>query len=522
MIDVGRGFDVLIRNGTVIDGSVAARPERLDVGIADGRITALGSFPDAAAETVVDAQGLVVAPGFIDPHTHVEAALVAQGVDAIAPALQGITTCLLGADGFGWAPLREDQAADLWSSSAGLYGSWPGFAVRTVEAYLAQFAGRSIVNVLPQVPHAAVRFATIGWAGRAATSAEVGTMSTLAEAWLDAGAAGLSLGLDYIPAAGADLAELQALVRTVAARHRGIAVHLRYEALGRRRALTEMLELARAFDVPLTIAHEVVDDESSELLARAMADVELAVESYLYPAACTQLAIFVPRDQQVGGPHALADRLRRQRAVRDQVGATLGRRLDESYASGERLVIAGSIESGLVGAELSELARAARQSVGAYAARLLADDPGVLLVIHRGDAGTYEDVVRATAGFPGMIVASDGVYAGQRPHPRGYGTFPRIFRYVVRQLGAMSMPQAIHAMTGRPARQYRIPDRGLVRLGLVADLVVFDADNISDQATWEDPRFPATGIDRVFVSGVEVVRSGQPTGLRPGVVLAAA
>ena len=282
-------FSVLIAGGTVVDGS-GAPAYRADLGLRGDTIAASGDLGAASAELTIDARGLTVSPGFVDVHVHSELALL-HGRDRLAGARQGITTNLLAPDGFGWAPLDASAGAELFAYTAPLYGNpqveacWP-----TIDAYLDRFTGATPLNVLPQVPHCAVRMAVMGWEARHPTGAELTAMEEGTRAWLDAGAAALCLGLDYQPSANASFEELVRLCRVTAQRGGIYAAHQRYGHLGRPLAWRETIELAKASGCPVHVSHERIDGESAAALEQVDREgVDLSFESYLYPAGMTHL-----------------------------------------------------------------------------------------------------------------------------------------------------------------------------------------------------------------------------------------
>lgn len=514
-------FDLLIVDGTLVDGTAAAVPYRADVGVLRGRIAAIGNLDGATGDETIEASGSIVAPGFIDPHTHVETALLTDGLDALAPVLQGVTTCLTAPDGFGWAPLLESQARDLWTATTGIHDPWPDdLRTESIGAYLDAFGARTTVNVLPQVPHAAVRYAIAGWDAGVVTGRRLDRMRGLARDWMDAGATGLAVGLDYEPGARADADELAALCDVVTERGGTIAAHIRYQDAGRAAAWDEMAQLGRRTGVGVVIAHETLDEEGAALLKRGQELTDISIETYLYPASSTHLAMFVSVADRIGGARAIAERLRHS-GERVRIETELRVRLEHELAAGQQIVFAWSTDEDRIGRDLAVEAEREHADIGAFAASVLRDDPDALFVFHGPGSDAATDAAVRTIADPATIVASDGIYRQGRTHPRGYGTFPRILRVAVREWNAITLPQAIHAMTGRTAARYRVPERGVLATDMHADLVVFDPVAVTDRATWLEPRIAPRGISHVIVDGEVVVHDGRATGARPGRVLAA-
>ncbi|MEX2541686.1 MAG: amidohydrolase family protein [Trueperaceae bacterium] len=329
-------FDVLIQGGEVVGGERHDRPERADVGINGGRIQAVGDLANAAAARVIDASGLTIAPGFIDVHVHSEIALLG-GKHRHAGLLQGVTTQLMAPDGFGWAPLGSADAAALWDT---LYFSvgmrQPRSEFPTVESYLSLFDRGIPGNLVPQVPHCALRTATVGWDNRGPTSSELERMKELVAQWMDAGAVSLCLGLDYQPSAFATTDELIELAKTTREMGGIYAAHIRYNRLGREGAWRETLEVSRRAEIPVHVSHEVVDDLSEAMLADGD---DITFESYLYPAKCTHLTTVLPSWAQEDGAPGLRDRLK-DWAFRYEISSHLEEHFSSSLAKGESAVFA--------------------------------------------------------------------------------------------------------------------------------------------------------------------------------------
>jgi N-acyl-D-amino-acid deacylase len=512
-------FDTIIRHGHVVDGTGSPGLDA-DIGILGDRIAAVDQLDGATATDVIDATGAVVAPGFIDVHVHSELALLG-GSHLYGAVFQGVTTQLLAPDGFGWAPLAPEPARELWDYTRFAYGEepvtpdWP-----TIAAYLDRFPGHTPANVVPQVPHCAVRLAVMGWDARPANDDELEQMRALTRAWLEAGAVCLNLGLDYQPSAFADLRELVELSKVAREYDAIYAAHLRYTDYGRAGAWREIMEIGRQADIPVHVSHESVDEITRPLLVEAAERCDLTFESYIYPAGCTHLAMMLPIADQAGGTEGIRARLANP-ADRKRMRAHLHQTLTTANAAGERAVFVATQTGRYIGMSITEAAAQAGESLGDFALHVLdEEDPYALMVYHRG--GTPERqaaIARETVRHPRMMVASDGVYHGPSGHPRGYGCFARILRHAVRETGAVTLEEAVRKMSGFPAERFRIKERGLLRPGYGADVVIFDPETVADRATWDDPFRPAEGIARVIVNGATVVEAGKPTGALPGQVL---
>jgi N-acyl-D-amino-acid deacylase len=512
-------LDLLIHGGTVVDGT-GSPGFAADVGIRGDTIVALGSLSDATAARRIDATNRTVTPGFIDPHVHSETALRGND-DRYGSVQQGVTTHLTSPDGFGWAPLDGAQSAQLWRAYAFATGQ-PDFkpSWRTIESYLEAFAGRTPVNVVPMAPHQAIRFAALGWDTRAPTTEELGRMEDLTRAWLDAGAVGINTGLDYPPAAHSTTDELVALARVVASGGGVYASHMRYQGIGRAAAFREAAEIGRRAGIPIRVSHESIDDESEPIVDEARRDIDLTIDWYVYPAGSSHLMVWLPPEEQVGGVDGLLARLR-DPDTRRRLAALLEQRLQESWATGAREYFSATRTGRHIGRSIAEVAAERGRSVGETAVELLEQEsPDALLVFRRGMSDeAFDGLARRTVAHPAYTVASDGVYHGQLPHPRGYGCYARFLRRWVRETGSIDLATGIRLMTGATADRFRIRDRGRLAEGLAADVVVFDASTVADGATWEQPRLPPIGIDAVVVNGVVAIADGRPTGQLPGRVV---
>lgn len=514
-------FDVIIRNGTVVDGT-GEPARRADVGIRGDRIEAIGDLRAAGAGEEIDATGRVVSPGFIDVHVHSEAQLAdSENRMRYGSVLQGVTTHLTAPDGFGWAPLDHEGASQLWQSTLFANGhvdlalDWP-----TASEYLAIFEGTTPVNVVPQIPHCAVRYRAMGWAPRAATDDELDAMRETTREWLEAGAVALCLGLDYQPSAFADTRELVELSKIAAEYGAIYAAHVRYNDLGRPEAWRETMEIGERAGIPVHISHEHVTEETRPLLDEAAQRCDLSFESYLYPAGCTHLALTLPIWAQAGGPDGIRETLK-DPEKRARVREFLEQGRLAPNPNGDRAIFIDTPSGRYIGQSLEEAAGSEGMGIGDFAIRMLEEEhPYALMIYLRGTPpDELAAINRETIQHPAMMVASDGMYHGASAHPRGFGCFAAVLRRDVRETGAVTLEAAVRKMSGFPAERFRIRDRGLLKEGYGADVVIFDPETVADRATWEEPRLEPVGIDRVMVNGRTVVVGGQPTDALPGRVL---
>lgn len=513
-------FDRIVAGGEVVDGSGDRPRFRADVGIVDGRIAAIGDLGDAETVERIDATGALVAPGFIDAHVHSEAAFLLGDPDRFGSSLQGVTTHLTAADGFGWARLPRHHARSLWRLSESIYGQPDGFEPYwpTISAYKAAFAGRLPVNLALQVPHHAVRAEVMGLEQRVATDEELAAMVSVTEAWMDEGAVGIGLGLDYIPGGFSDERELEALATVVARRGGALQAHARFTELGLEGAWEEMLRVGRATGIRVNVSHSTFDEAVLELIAREAVNVDLANDTYLYPAGCTHLLYAIPTVHQQDLDKFL-DGLKDPRR-RAQAQAHFDRSMAQPGREA-RMTIGASRSGRFDGWTLADLAAKWGVRPARAALDLVEQESGDVLIVYGQNVPDeqFSEQIRMTLEFDHAMIASDGIYRGKRTHPRGFGAFVRVLGRFARDENMLSIEQAVHRMSGLPAERYGIRSRGLVAEGLAADLVVFDPTTVNDAATWLEPRLEPVGVRYVLVNGVTVVDHGVLTGAEPGVVI---
>lgn len=510
-------LDLLIRDGLVVDGT--GRPAvRADVAVEDGRIRAVGLMPHAEADRVLDAAGRVVSPGFLDLHSHSELALLADPFNP--PKLeQGFTFELLGQDGLSVAPLSPGAVAATRQALAGLVGDPEGidWGWRSVDDFLGR-VDRLGLSAGYLVPHAQVRRLAMGEDDRAPTPDELCEMRRLLREGLEQGAFGFSTGLIYPPNSYAATAELVALGEEVAAAGGIFAVHLRSEGAGIESALDEMLEVARRSGCRLHVSHLKLAgapnfgklDWLVRRLEGARAEgLEVTCDQYPYAAGSTVMTALVPAWALAGGPTALLRRLE-DPADRARVHAEMAAR-GEGPVGGFADVVVSDLQgapldrAAFIGKALPDIAAALGVDPAAAVVDLLRETRLAASIIIHNQA---EPIVQSLLPLRFRSVGSDGLMFGS-PHPRAYGTAPRLLGRYVREERRLSLEEAVHSLTGRAADHIGLTDRGRVLPGLRADLVVFDADTIIDRATYETPMERPAGIDYVVVGGAVVVAGGR-------------
>ncbi|PRX46761.1 N-acyl-D-amino-acid deacylase [Prauserella shujinwangii] len=521
-------MDIVLRGARVADGTGA--PEYLgDVGVREGRIAAVGGPGTLTGRRVVDATGLVLAPGFVDMHSHSDLRVLAEP-DHLAKVSQGVTTEVLGQDGLSYAPVDDRTLDALRAQLAGWNGDPPGFDWnwRSVGEYLDRLDEGIAVNAAYLVPQGTVRMLTVGWAGRPATEPELDTMRELVARGMREGAFGMSSGLTYTPGMYADTAELVALCEVVGALGGFHDTHHRGYGAGALAAYAEMIEVSRRAGCPLHLAHATMNfpvnaGRAPELLAlldEAIADgCDISLDSYPYLAGATYLSALLPSWAAEGGQEATLARLsdpdtrERIRIELEETGSDGAHGVPVDWSAIEINGVRDPAHAHLVGRSVAESARAEGTTPARlYFDVLVAERLGTSCLMHVG----HEDNVRAIMRHPAHTGGSDGLLVGDRPHPRAWGTFPRYLGRYVRELGVLSLTECVAHLTGRAARRLGLTDRGLVRAGHAADLVLFDPDTVADTATFAEPRRRATGIPYVFVNGVAAIDDGRPTGALAG------
>ncbi|MER8088046.1 amidohydrolase family protein [Streptomyces sp. NPDC058316] len=533
-------MDLVIRDALVVDGT-GTPARRADVAVDDGRIAEIhpehAPGPRPTARRTLDADGLALSPGFVDMHAHSDLALL-RDPDHSAKAAQGVTLEVLGQDGLSYAPVDDRTLAEVRRAITGWNGGAPedtdlDFDWRTVGEYLDRldrnFDGRGIaVNAAYLIPQGTVRMYAMGWEDRPATEAELTRMKELVAQGMADGAVGMSSGLTYTPGMYADDAELTELCRVVAEHGGYYCPHHRSYGAGALDAYAEMVRLTRNAGCALHLAHATMNFGVNEgrapdllaLLDDALdAGADISLDTYPYTPGCTTLVAMLPSWASEGGPEAVLARL-----ADDATAERIRHHLEVLGSDGchgvpiewDTIEISGVSVPGLadhVGRTVAESARLRGEAPWVTARRLLVDDRlGSTILQHVGHEENVRQIMRHRVHTGG----SDGILQGDKPHPRAYGTFPQYLGRYVRELGILSLEECVAHLTSRPAKRLRLADRGYVREGYRADLVLFDPETVAAGSTFEQPRTLPVGIPHVLIDGRFVIEDGRRTQVLAG------
>lgn len=519
-------YDLLISGGRVVTGR--GNPWfQADVAVVSGSVVRIGRLAGAEAKRHVDAHGCYVTPGFIDAHSHSDLYLLAEPT-AEAKTMQGVTTENVGMDGMSVAPINEADIGDWRTHLSGLAGSPPvDWSWRSFADYLDVIDGvRTSDNVSSYVGLGTMRLMVMGMASRPAEAAEVERMRVLACSAMEEGARGISSGLIYPPSQYQSLNEVVQIATAVHAYNGIYNVHIRSEGDGLIDSVAEVVEIGRQSGIPVVITHfKAMGRRNWGLSEKTLAMVDAAraqgidvtLEQYPYVAASTMFHAVIPPWHHAQGPQALVKALREDR---ESIKRDISERIDwENWASNngwENIVVSSVVSEAnkrYEGKNVAEIARMRGLDDACDAALdILADeDLAVGMVVFCMD----EDDVTRIMRHPTVSFITDGLLGG-KPHPRVYGTFPRILGRYVREQGVLGLEDAVRKMTSSPAEKLRLPRKGVLAEGYDADICVFQPDSVSDNATFDDPRQYSSGIRHVLVNGVLVVDQGGHTGARPG------
>lgn len=506
-------FDLLIRDGVIVDGTRSAR-FRGDIGIRGDRITAVGSLGDAEAAETRNAAGCVVAPGFVDVHNHSDGWMLKQPLQS-SKTLQGFTSEVLLLDGIGYAPVNEQTWREWVFYLRALDGlrldEYEGW--NSLEEFMNRLDRQTTQNALMHVPYANVRSMYCGFGAAAPDEGQQRQIESEIRSGMEAGAVGLSSGLDYIVQCFASTDELVAACRVVAEYGGLYATHIRYK-LGMIPALNEALAIARKSGVALHVSHlkAIRGSTAEEILAwvdKAAREVPLSFDVYPYMPGCTMLNYLLPYDVWIDGPIAALGKLNQP-----EIREAFRERLASYKLDLDGIQIAwlpGKENSGAQGMLLSEyVASTGKPAEEALLNLLIEERLAVLCVYLEGN----DDLIDPFLKHDLYMMGSDGILAeGGMVHPRQFGSAARLLGRCVRERALFSLEDAVYKLSGHAAEKFGLKDRGQIREGAFADLVIFDEERVADNATYKQPQQAATGIRDVLVNGCDVVRDSEPLSL---------
>ncbi len=517
--------DIIIKNGYIVDGT-GSPWYRGDVSITQGRIDEVGQVHQTEGE-IIDAAGFIVAPGFIDIHTHSDTTLPVNPY-AESKIRQGVTTEVTGNCGNSSAPIKNEAVDEIRAKfeNLGLQIPW-----RSMKEHLQFINDQGCsVNYAALIGHGTVRKSVVGYANREATPLEIQEMKNLIQEAMSEGAFGISTGLIYPPGCYTNTEELIELSK-IAARMGGIYVsHIRDEGANVLEAGQEAVFIGQETSIPVHWSHvkaagSKIWGTSSKILALMENSrehgIDISGDLYPYEATSTGLSMFLPKWAHDGGRNSLLERLKTP-SIREQLKDEINQRRS-TRGTWEHIVIASVLKERnkhYEGLDVASISAKLNMDPVEFVIDLLADENGEVGMI---SFAMCDDDIRTLLKHPLIMIGSDGnslspqgVLGNGRPHPRHYGTFPRVLGHYVRDEKVISLENAVKKMTSLPAWRLGIRDRGILLPGLAADITIFDPDKIADQATYLNPHQFPVGIHHVIVNGKVTIREGEHTGAKAG------
>lgn len=522
-------FDVLISNGNIIDGSGNAA-YRADIGIMSDSIAAIGDLGKARGKTEIDAEGLTVAPGFINMLSWSVESLIEDG-RSLGDICQGVTLEVLG-EGDSWGPWSESMKREMKASQGDIKYDieWT-----TLGEYLEYLEKRGVsTNIASFVGTSTLRIHVVGYDDRPPSTAEMDSMKLLVRQAMEEGAIGVSSALEYIPASFASTEELAELCR-VAEEYDGMYIsHIRNEDETFLESIDDFLKIPAATGIRAEIYHlkqvgrtnwHKLDGAIAKIDSARAAGLQITADMYNYPASSTGLGILMPEWVQEGGFEKWVTRLK-DPAVRKVVGDEIIKTILRKQGTPEKVLVIGFNTDSLKylqGKTLAEIAAMRGKSPQETVMDLVIDDNSNVSAVF---FSMSEDNLRKQIAQPWMMFGSDGksmapegVFLKSATHPRAYGNFARLLGKSVRDEQVITLEEAVRRLTSLPASTMKIARRGALKEGYYADVVVFDPAKIQDHSTFENPHQLSTGMSHVFVNGVQVLRDGEHTGATPGRVV---
>jgi len=525
-------FDVIIRGGTVYDGT-GAEPKHADVAIRADRIAGVGDFAAAHAKTVIDANGLAVAPGFINMLSWSNESLIQDGRSQ-SEIRQGVTTEIMG-EGESMGPVNDRVREHMLREQSDIKYEikW-----NTLAEYLRYLETRGVsCNVASFIGATTIRENVIGFEDKAPTPKQLDEMRELVRKEMEAGALGIGTSLIYPPAFYAKTEELIELCK-VAAKYQGRYIsHMRSEGNQLLEALDELIRISREAGIPAEVYHikaagqqnwPKIDDLLSRIEAAQKEGLKITADMYTYTAAGTGLDACLPPWTEDGGYPALFKRLR-DPATREKIGAEVSKDSDEwenlyiGAGSPDKILLFGFKSDKLkplTGKSLAEVAKMRGRDPITTIMDLIVEDESRIGAVYflMSEKNVKKELAKPWISFGSdeASQAPEGVFLKSNPHPRAYGNFARILGKYVRDEKVIPLVEAVRRLSGLPASNLGLDHRGFIQEGMFADTVIFDPATIADRATFEKPHQYAVGVKHVFVNGVQVLRDGEHTGAKPG------
>lgn len=519
-------YDVLIKNGRIFDGS-GSPCFTGDIGINADTIAVIGEIKKGSAELTIDAEGLAVAPGFINMLSWAVESLIEDGRSQ-ADIRQGVTLEVMG-EGESWGPLNDNMKKDLKASQAHIKYDieWT-----TLGEFLEYLEKRGVsTNIASFVGTATLRIHTVGYDNRPPTIAELDSMKLLLSQAMEEGAIGVSSALEYVPAAFANADELTTLCK-VAASYDGMYIsHIRDEGDLFLESLDELINTSREANIRSEIYHfkqvgtsnwNKLDDAVRKIDSARSAGIYITADMYNYTASSTGLDLIMPDWVQEGGFSKWTERLKDPK-IRKIAGHDIRDAIISKTGSPEKILMVGFNNDSLkylIGKNLAEISELRKKPYWVTVMDLVIDDGSRCSAVY---FSMSEENIKKQMALPwmsfcsdGMSGSTDGVFLESGTHPRAYGNFARLLGKYVRDEKVMPLEEAIHKLTSLPAGNMKISKRGALKTGYFADVVIFDPEKIQDHATFEYPQQYSTGMKHVFVNGIQVLKDGEHTGAKPG------
>jgi len=522
------GIDFILKDGFIIDGSRDGTPTEADIAVEGDRIKTIGQLSGVDAKKTISVEGLCVCPGFIDVHAHSEFTLLADG-RAEGKIHQGVTTEINGNCGMSAAPLYGDalEHRDRELEELGIKERW-----NTFDEFFALLEKKKFSpNFVTLTGHGNLRASVKGYAEGPLEKAEINRMIELLKSSLDQGAKGMSTGLIYPPGVYSETSEIIALAREITDREGIYTTHMRSEGDKLVESVEEVMKIAHDSGVHAHVSHLKTSDEKNwnklntvfEIIEESQkAGLTITCDRYPYIASSTDLDAVLPSWAYEGGRSKEIDRLKKQRRrLSEDI-----RRAHPDPSSWEKVVISSvnlDKNKWMEGKSLAEIAASRNQPPLTSLFDLLIEEnlmvAAIFFVMNEDNLISILKKKYTMIGSDSSARSFDGMTATGKPHPRAFGSFPRILGRYVKDQGVLSLGEAVHRMTGLPARTFRLEGRGILAPGYFADITVFDPDTVMDNADYVNPFQRPRGIHHVFINGSQVLRNEEPTGALPGRVL---